>query len=104
MMNEAFLRAIAGMASADSEVRVVSATEIYRTARALADHATYPWWSDEELSALLGGKSPYVTAGLAVTPENFEKIHEAGGSPRPADVPADQDAREFELHLPGGMS
>jgi len=103
-MNEALAHAILGMASADSEVRVTSATEIYRTARALADHAIYPWWSDEELSALLGGKHPDVTAGLAVTPENFERIHEAGGSPRLADVPADQNAREFELHMPGGMS
>jgi hypothetical protein len=103
-MNETLAQAIAGMASADSEVRVASATEIYRTARAMVDHATYPWWSDEELSGLLEGENPHVTAGLAVTPENFEKIHEAGGSPRLADVPADQDAREFELHLPGGLS
>ena len=103
-MHEGLTQAIIGMASADSEVRVASATEIYRTARALADHATYPWWTDQELSELLGGTNPHVTAGLAVTAENFEKIREAGGSPRLADVPADQDAREFELHLPGGLS
>lgn len=103
-MNEALLKAIDGMAAADSEVRVLSATEIYRSGRALADHAVYPWWSDEELAALLDNTTPFVTVGIAVQPEQFEKIHEANGSPRLAEVPPDQDAREFELHLPGGLS
>lgn len=104
MMNEAFLRAIAGMTSAESEVRVASATEIYRTGRALADHAAYPWWADEELYKLLEGNNPHVTVGLAVHPDRFQKIREACGSPRLADMPPDQDAQEFEIHLPGGLS
>lgn len=58
----------------------------------------------EELKELLGGASPKVTVGVAVTPERFEQIHEANGLPRLSDVPPDQDAREFELHLPGGPS
>jgi hypothetical protein len=103
-MNELLRNAIEGMASADPEVRVVSATEIYRTGRALADHAVYPWWAEEKLAALLDGHSPKVTVGLAVTPERFKKIHEANGLPRLAEVPPDQDAMEFELHFPGGMS
>ena len=37
--------------------------------------------------------------GIAVHPETFQKIREANNSPRLADVPADQDAQEFELHL-----
>jgi hypothetical protein len=104
MTNEAFLRAIAGMTSAESEVRVVSATEIYRTGRAMADHAAYPWWADEELYRLLEGNNPHVTVGLAVQPGRFEKIREASGSPRLAELPPDQDAQEFEIHLPGGLS
>ena len=104
MMNEAFLRAIEGMTSAESEVRVVSATEIYRTGRAQADHAAFPWWDDEELYKLLEGGNPHVTVGLAVQPERFEKIREASGSPRLAEVPPEQDAQEFEIHLPGGLS
>ena len=103
-MNEAFLRAIAGMTSAESEVRVVSATEIYRTGRAQADHAAFPWWDDEELYKLLEGSNPHVTVGLAVHPDRFEKIREASGSPRLAEVPPEQDAQEFEIHLPGGLS
>jgi hypothetical protein len=35
--------------------------------------------------------------GIAVHPENFERIRSANGSPRLADVPPDQDALEFEL-------
>lgn len=103
-MSETLPRAIDGMSAADVESRVAAATEIHRIGRALADHAVFPWWSDKELSALLGGGNPFVTIGLAVSPERFQKIREASGLPRLADVPPDQDAQEFELHLPGGLS
>jgi hypothetical protein len=43
--------------------------------------------------------SSRMIVGLAVHPETFEKIRAANNSPRLADVPPDQDAREFELHL-----
>jgi len=92
------------MSASDAEARVAAATEIHHLGRALADHAVFPWWSDKELSALLGAGNPFVTVGLAVLPERFEKIREASGLPRLADVPPDQDAQEFELHLPGGIS
>ena len=101
---ESLTRAILGMTSSESEVRMVSATEIHRQGRALADHAVFPWWVDPELSALLDSTNPHVTVGLAVTPQRFTEIREASGSPRLADVPPDQDAQEFELHLPGGLS
>ena len=103
-MNELMQRAIDGMYSPESETRAVSATEIYKTGRALADHAAYPWWGDEELAALLNGQDPKMTIGLAVTPKRFEQIHEASGLPRLSEVPPDQDALEFELHFPGGLS
>jgi hypothetical protein len=101
---ESLARAILGMTSAESEVRMVSATEIHRQGRALADHAVFPWWVDQELSELLHSTNPRVTVGLAVSPQRFSEIHEACGSPRLAEVPPDQDALEFELHLPGGLS
>ena len=103
-MNELLQRAIDGMSSAESETRAVSATEIYKIGRALADHAAYPWWGDEALAALLNGSDPKMTIGLAVTPERFKEIHEASGLPRLSEVPPDQDALEFELHFPGGLS
>jgi len=103
-MKETVRRAIEGMSSHDPEVRMASATEIHRIGRGLADHAVYPWWADAELAALLESSTPHVTVGLAVTPEQFAKIREASGAPRLAEVPPDQDAQEFELHLPGGLS
>jgi hypothetical protein len=103
-MTELLQRAIEGMCSPDSEIRVLSATEIYRTGRALADYAVYPWWSDEKLADLMQSHSPKVIVGLAVSPERFQKIHEASGLPHVAEVPPDQDAMEFELHFPGGFS
>jgi tellurite resistance protein TerC len=46
---------------------------------------------------------PILTAGIAVTPESFEKIWAANSSPPLADVPADQDVIEFELEFPGNV-
>lgn len=103
-MNDLLQRAIEHMSSSDPEVRVASATEIHRLGRGMADHAVYPWWSDQELSGLLGGAAPLITVGLAVTRARFEKIREATGLPRLAEVPPDQDAQEFELHFPGGLT
>ncbi len=101
---EILRRAIEGMSSHNPEVRVTSATEIHHLGRELADHAVYPWWADQELADLLDKANPCVTVGLAVRPERFALIREACGSPRLAEVPPDQDAQEFELHLPGGLS
>jgi hypothetical protein len=92
--------AIVDLASTDSTQRAAAALEIYRVGRALADNATARWWADSELSALLGGQTPGVTVGLAVSRETFVKIRVANGSPRLAEVPPDQDAEEFELHFP----
>ena len=103
-MNDSLQRAMDGMCSANSEARVTAATEIHHIGRALANDAIFPWWEDTEIFTLLEGGNPFVTVGVAVTPERFEKIHEAWGSPHLAEVPPDQDAREFELHLPGGLS
>ena len=38
--------------------------------------------------------------GIAVSPETFERMRAANGAPRLADVPPDQDAKEFELDFP----
>jgi hypothetical protein len=103
-MSDIMQRALEGMSSRDPEVRMTSATEIHHIGRGLADHAVFPWWEDPELFSLLEGAHPFVTVGVAVTPQRFERIHEANGLPHFAEVPADQDAREFELHLPGGLS
>jgi hypothetical protein len=103
-MNDALQRAMEGMSASDPEVRMTAATEIHHLGRALADHAVFPWWDDPELFSLLEGGNPFVTIGLAVSPVRFQQIREANGLPRLAEPPPDQDAQEFELHLPGGLS
>src|SRR5579863_8413565 len=51
-------------------------------------------------SALLPHFPPStIIVGIAVHPDTFQKIRAANNSPRLADVPPDQDAQEFELHL-----
>jgi len=85
-------------------VRLAAATEIYRLGRAPADRLASAWLLDSELSALLAAPNPAVTVGLAVERESFGRIRLANGTPRLADVPSDQDAEEFELHFPEGVS
>lgn len=103
-MNEALQQTIENMSSNNPEARVTSATEIHHLGRSFANHAVFPWFSHPELARLLGGNAPSITVGLAVTPERFAQIREANGLPRLAEVPPDQDAQEFELHFPGGLS
>jgi hypothetical protein len=101
-MSSALPTAIAMLSSADPSERAAGARDIFRVGRDLADAASHQWRSDPEFSQLLAGfnaNGPQCTVGLAVTPLTFEAVHAANGSPRLADVPPDQDAREFELHF-----
>ncbi|MFI5092286.1 MAG: hypothetical protein WCE50_01295 [Candidatus Acidiferrum sp.] len=81
-----------------------AAAEIYATGRAAAEQAVGTWWTDEELSELMPKPNLEVTVGLAVQRETFAKIRAANGVARLAEVPSDQDAEEFELHFPEGVS
>ncbi len=94
---------ISALSDPDSSIRERAATELFRRGRELARVATRSWLADSELSAtfvLDASQFPETTVGIAVTPDNFERIRVANRSPRLADVPPDQDAKEFELHLP----
>jgi hypothetical protein len=103
-MSSPLSAAIIGLFSNDPAKHLSAAVEIYRAGRALAEGATARWWGDADLAALLGGRVPSVTVGLAVSRETFVKIRVANGSPRLAQVPPDQDAEEFELHFPDGVA
>ena len=102
-MSSPLASAIAGLASADPSERIAAAGTIYRAGRTSADEAVSLWWKDAELSGLLLGPSPVVTVGLAVERATFGRIRVANGTPRLAEVPAEQDAEEFELHFPDGV-
>jgi len=97
---------IAGLGAPDPANRERAAGEIFRWGRELARAAVVRWLSDPGFAANLvldASQFPETTVGLAVTPETFERIRAANGSPRLANVPPDQDAREFELHFPQGV-
>jgi hypothetical protein len=103
-MSSPVAESIADLTSADEPKRLAAGGEIYRLGRASAGSAISEWWAESELSALLLGPHPAITVGLAVQRETFARIRAANGSPRLAEVPADQDAEEFELHFPEGAS
>jgi len=102
-MSSPLASAIADLSSGDAVMRTAAATEIYRRGRAPADRTVHVWWTNPEFAALCG-TNPAVTVGIAVKRATFERIREANGLPRLADVPPDQDADEFELHFANDVS
>ena len=103
-MSSPLVQFVADLSSADASKRLAAAGEIYRLGRAAAGSAMSGWWAESELSALLLGPSPAITVGLAVQRDTFGRIRIAHGTPRLAEVPAEQDAEEFELHFPQDIS
>lgn len=92
---------IRGLAAPDHSERERAAHEIFLSGVNLARPVVEGWLEDQKLAAsfvLNESKIPQATVGIAVTPEHFEEIRAACGSPRLANVPPDQDAMEFELH------
>lgn len=94
-------RKIGQLADPDPAQRNAAASLLYREGTSLCSAATGEWMRDSEFRALV--RSNECVVGIAVQPQIFEAIRAAHGSPRLADVPSDQDAKEFELHL-GGSS
>ena len=94
---------IAGLCAPDSASRERAAAELFRRGRKLGRAAAGRWLADSEFAknfTLDDVQFPPTTVGIAVKPENFERIRAANGSPPLAEVPPDQDAKEFELHFP----
>jgi hypothetical protein len=95
--------AIHNLTAADKCTRVAAAGEICRLGRVPADRAVVHWFEDAELAELLLIPKPIVTVGVAVRRDTFTRIRAANGQPELADVPAEQDAEEFELHFGDGL-
>jgi hypothetical protein len=94
------------LSDADPAKRSTAAAEIFALGSEMARGATRDWLAHLPFANLLvRGSSGAVetTVGVAVEPGVFERIRAANGSPRLADVPPDQDAREFELEFTGGV-
>jgi hypothetical protein len=92
-------RWIGQLANPDLAQRNASAAQLYREGASLYSSATSEWMRDPEFRALV--RSAECVMGIAVQPKTFEAIRAANGSPRLADVPPDQDAKEFELAIGG---
>lgn len=84
------------LAGADANARERAALGLYRYGCAMGEAATSTWRQDAAFQAEITGEP---TVGIAVKPERFEAIRAAMENPALADVPADQDASEFELHI-----
>jgi len=104
---------ISRLADPDATKRRAAARQLYLAGAALCLAATRGWFRDAEFCELVGPPSVDATVksgpdnipfsiGVAVRPENFQKIRIANGAPRLADVPPDQDAMEFELRFGDG--
>lgn len=89
------------LADADSSVRERSAAELFRLGSERIEPIMRTWLQDRALAKYFafGARVPGITVGVAVKPIHFDQIHTANGSPHLADMPADQDAKEFELEF-----
>lgn len=97
---------IRGLCLADPAQRAIAATEIFRRGTEMALAMAQDWLAYPPLANLLvQGPSGRLetTVGIAVEPDTFERLRAANESPRLADVPPDQDAKEFELEFAGGV-
>src|SRR5277367_2249082 len=107
-------RWIQDLASSDARLKAESGMRLYLAGVSLCTPLLTRWVSDPEFRELtLPGKPSGAThahfgpsaivVGIAVQPDTFQKIRAANNSPRLAQVPTDQDAQEFELHLDASL-
>jgi hypothetical protein len=94
---------LAQLAGADAAQRERAAAEIFRQGCAAAEPVLKQWFADAEFRALVAGRGPLLTVGVAVEPAQFEEIRRRFGQIRLAQMPPEQDALEFELQFPHGV-
>jgi len=103
-------RWITQLADRDPQNRAEAALRLYLEGSVLCTPLLKQWLADPEFRALTlpgemnasAGPSSgpaSIVVGVAVRPETFQRIRTANDSPALADVPPDQDAKEFELHF-----
>jgi hypothetical protein len=98
---------VTALADANPRIRMDAARALYVAGVTLCEPALAEWREDKEFDELLV-RAPHefsawrTVVGIAVKPASFEAIRLANDSPRLAEVPADEDAREFEIHCKDG--
>lgn len=104
MPDEHLLAQIAALSDPAASARKNAATAIFETGARLIAPLLRQWQANSELAACISSAGPpQITVGIAVDPARFDAIRAANGTPPLADVPPDQDAKEFELEFPGGV-
>ena len=91
------------LAGADAADRERAAAEIFRQGCASAEPVLKQWFAEAEFRALVAGRGPLLTVGVAVEPAQFEEIRRRAAHVRLAQAPPDQDVRELELQFPHGV-
>jgi hypothetical protein len=97
---------IQNLSSDNLSIRERAAAELFAQGCEVARAAIAGWLGDKELKGcfvLDRAGMPQMTVGIAVDPDAFERVRSAHGSPPLANVPPDQDAKEFELYFAGGV-
>jgi hypothetical protein len=96
---------IRSLTQPDETARQEAAAAIFRAGCDLTSPLLRQWLADPELAPYIvtAAGLPEITVGIAVQPPNFELIRNVNGSPRLADVPPDQDVKEFELDFELGI-
>jgi len=94
---------ISRLAGADIREREAAAHALFRIGCSFAEPVLRKWFADPEFRALAPGGSALLTVGLAVRPATFEAIRARFDQPPLADLPPDQDVREFELAFAHGV-
>jgi hypothetical protein len=98
---------IHALEASQAEARERAAAELFTIGRDAGVRAIARWIADDEAGQLFSPNQAGEvgsTVGIAVFPGSFDRIRAANGSPRLAEVPPDQDAREFELNFSSGAS
>jgi hypothetical protein len=94
---------IAQLAGEDLQAREKAAGELFRRGCVQAEPILRNWFADPDFRKLIRNGPGLLTVGIAVEPVRFEEIHRRLGAPHLAEVPPDQDAREFELDFAYGV-
>lgn len=95
---------IAALAERHASSREEAARKIFQCGAGLVAPLLRDWMSDADFApCMASGGAPQITVGVAVELERFDDIRAANGMPPLADVPPDQDAKEFELDFSGGI-
>lgn len=104
MSNESMPPLICALSNPDPATRRNAAKAIFEAGVELIGPLLREWMGDPGLASCIAfAGAPHITVGIAVEPQRFDAIRAANGMPPLADVPPDQDAKEFELEFRDGV-